>query len=335
MATDLKKTDVVIVGLGAAGGVAALPLARAGLDVIGIEAGDLALAARFRARRAAQQFPRLAAIGAEGEQRDPDPSAQRVGALFAAPSHPSDDERGRRHLAALLGAELAAQSVGLQGGERDHAPLRRRAHSQGLDGRGLAVRARGARALLRQGRIRGRRFRPGRQYRRHDRPARQHLRGPARARLSDAAAARHRVHRADGDDRAQARLASVPRPGGDQLADLRRPPGLPLSRLLQPRRLPRQRQELDRGEHHPQGARDRAAQRGDAGDRHPHRRRRKERPRAAASPISRAARNISSPPTWCCSPATPTRTCACCCCRSRSRSPTGSPTTAARSAGIT
>src|SRR6266404_1042343 len=39
MATELKKTDVVIVGLGAAGGVAALPLARAGLDVIGIEAG--------------------------------------------------------------------------------------------------------------------------------------------------------------------------------------------------------------------------------------------------------------------------------------------------------
>src|SRR5438309_341597 len=39
MATELKKTDVVIVGLGAAGGVAALPLARAGMDVIGIEAG--------------------------------------------------------------------------------------------------------------------------------------------------------------------------------------------------------------------------------------------------------------------------------------------------------
>ena len=40
MAIDLKKTDVVIVGLGAVGGVAALPLARAGLDVIGIEAGS-------------------------------------------------------------------------------------------------------------------------------------------------------------------------------------------------------------------------------------------------------------------------------------------------------
>src|SRR6266487_467564 len=39
MAIDLKKTDVVIVGMGAVGGVAALPLARAGLDVIGLEAG--------------------------------------------------------------------------------------------------------------------------------------------------------------------------------------------------------------------------------------------------------------------------------------------------------
>src|SRR4051794_4439163 len=38
MATRLKDTDVVIIGLGAAGGVAALPLAQAGLEVIGLEA---------------------------------------------------------------------------------------------------------------------------------------------------------------------------------------------------------------------------------------------------------------------------------------------------------
>ncbi len=40
MAVELKKTDVVVIGLGAVGGVAALPLAQAGLEVIGLEAGD-------------------------------------------------------------------------------------------------------------------------------------------------------------------------------------------------------------------------------------------------------------------------------------------------------
>jgi gluconate 2-dehydrogenase alpha chain len=39
MATSLKPVDVVVIGLGAAGGVAVLPLARAGLKVAGIEAG--------------------------------------------------------------------------------------------------------------------------------------------------------------------------------------------------------------------------------------------------------------------------------------------------------
>ena len=39
MATRLRDTDVVVIGLGAAGGVAVLPLAQAGLEVIGLEAG--------------------------------------------------------------------------------------------------------------------------------------------------------------------------------------------------------------------------------------------------------------------------------------------------------
>src|SRR5215204_4919366 len=39
MATRLKDTDVVVVGLGAAGGVSVLPLTQAGIDVVGLEAG--------------------------------------------------------------------------------------------------------------------------------------------------------------------------------------------------------------------------------------------------------------------------------------------------------
>ena len=39
MATRRKDTDVVIIGLGAVGGVAALPLAQAGIDIVALEAG--------------------------------------------------------------------------------------------------------------------------------------------------------------------------------------------------------------------------------------------------------------------------------------------------------
>ena len=47
MATELPRTNVVVVGLGAAGGVAVLPLALAGLDVVGLEAGTWLAPADF------------------------------------------------------------------------------------------------------------------------------------------------------------------------------------------------------------------------------------------------------------------------------------------------
>src|SRR4051812_34289894 len=47
MATKRKHADVVIIGLGAAGGTALLPLARAGLDVVALEAGGRLTAADF------------------------------------------------------------------------------------------------------------------------------------------------------------------------------------------------------------------------------------------------------------------------------------------------
>ena len=39
---------------------------------------------------------------------------------------------------------------------------------------------------------------------------------------------------------------------GDQFAGISRPAGLRFPRILQPRRMPHQRQELDRGDHHPE-----------------------------------------------------------------------------------
>ena len=47
MPIDLEPTDVVLVGVGAVGGVAALPLTSAGLDVIGLEAGNWLTARDF------------------------------------------------------------------------------------------------------------------------------------------------------------------------------------------------------------------------------------------------------------------------------------------------
>ena len=55
MATNLKPVDVAVVGLGAAGGVAVLPLARAGLKVAAHRSGKWMKPSDFQARRDSQQ----------------------------------------------------------------------------------------------------------------------------------------------------------------------------------------------------------------------------------------------------------------------------------------
>ena len=47
MAINLKKTDVITIGLGATGGVAVLPLVQAGIEVVGLEAGTWLAAKDF------------------------------------------------------------------------------------------------------------------------------------------------------------------------------------------------------------------------------------------------------------------------------------------------
>ena len=98
MPTNLKPTDVVIVGMGAAGSVAALPLAQAGVKVIGLEAGTW-LRQGLRARRASQQLSCVAPLCAESQSRGADPQAECVGVIFGSAGISPDDERRWPHLA--------------------------------------------------------------------------------------------------------------------------------------------------------------------------------------------------------------------------------------------
>jgi choline dehydrogenase-like flavoprotein len=232
MATRLKDTDVVIIGLGAAGGVAALPLAQAGIEVIGLEAGGAMTRRDFapdELRNNVRSWPMLASQ--KTKQEAP---------TFRATAAQQAVQGGHPMMNAIGGTSLHywAQHWRLNPWDfkvasETKAALRRLAHPERLDGRGLAIRLRGARALLRQDRIRGRCLGPGGQHQRCPRSERESLRGAAQARLPDAAAEMDSVSREDGGCREAARMASVPWPGRDQLAFVPEPFGLHVSRVLQ------------------------------------------------------------------------------------------------------
>jgi len=120
MAIDLKKTDVVVIGLGAVGWCRrAAAGARRARSLVGLEAGNYwpHPAAIFAPDELRNNFPRLAASGRRRRITDnPDPPVRNAsGALFAAISHSSHDERGSAGTSLhYCGAELAAQPLGLQ-----------------------------------------------------------------------------------------------------------------------------------------------------------------------------------------------------------------------------
>ncbi|HEV2200508.1 MAG TPA: GMC family oxidoreductase [Bryobacteraceae bacterium] len=66
MATKLKPVDVAVVGLGAANGVAVLPLARAGLKIAALEAGSWMKPADFRPDEVHNNIRRMVGTGRKG-----------------------------------------------------------------------------------------------------------------------------------------------------------------------------------------------------------------------------------------------------------------------------
>ena len=220
MAINLKPVDVAVVGLGAAGGVAVLPLARAGLKVAGIEAGTWMDPAKdFKPDEIHNNVRGLVTTVPKAKKRDA-----------------SDDERHRRHVHSLSRAKLAAEALGFQVALGNRQALRREPASEGIDAGGLARQLRGTGAVLRHGRARGRRIGPGGQHSRHARSGGQCLRRPSAARVSNASAAHLRFSRSHAQGRGVARVEAVSRALGDQLAALSRARGLRVSRLLRSRR---------------------------------------------------------------------------------------------------
>ena len=123
MAQKLTEADVVVVGLGAAGGTAVWPLAQSGMRVVGIEAGPRVTEADYpfdEVRNDIRDWmgrfkANLEVPTARPTHEGRDPPARR---------HRADDERGRRHVDPLDDAELALPPVELQGALRDDQALR-------------------------------------------------------------------------------------------------------------------------------------------------------------------------------------------------------------------
>lgn len=88
MAINLKPVDVAVIGLGAAGGVAVLPLARAGLKVAGIEAGSWMDPRQFRPDEIHNNVRQLVTSVPKTKREMPTIRASPAVPARRAPNHP-------------------------------------------------------------------------------------------------------------------------------------------------------------------------------------------------------------------------------------------------------
>ena len=213
MATTLPKTGAVIVGVGAAGGVAALPLAQAGIDVVGLEAGGW-----LDTRDMAPDELRL--------QRGlwpPGPQKVDGEVPSSRPSATANTTRGTNHpmMNGVGGTAMHYRAQSWRLNPWDFKVVsettRRYGASRipGIDRRGLADRLRGSRAVTTTGSSTSSACPATPAISRAGSRRGNIFEGVRAARLPDAAAARHRLHGQDGRGGAIARLAPVPRPGRD------------------------------------------------------------------------------------------------------------------------
>ena len=185
MATE--KTDVVIVGVGAAGGILAAELGKAGMKVIGLERGPRLKTADFiRTTSCATSSARICA------------RTQAPAGDLAAQSQRARHARSRSRTTATRRAAAPCIMARCPGActKTISAPARKPSSATGQPAipagflvHRLAVELCGSRAVLRPRRIRARRLRQGRQSAGPEDRRRQCVRGAAPARISAAAAA--------------------------------------------------------------------------------------------------------------------------------------------------
>jgi gluconate 2-dehydrogenase alpha chain len=88
MATRLKDTDVVVIGLGAAGGVAALPIAQAGVDIVALEAGTWLTKRDFSPDELRNNYRDWPQAVQKAQREIPTQRVSARGVTLRAPSHP-------------------------------------------------------------------------------------------------------------------------------------------------------------------------------------------------------------------------------------------------------